>query len=196
MEEKNPLPAGEEQPAFSAEKEAYEWVQCVVSALLACVLIFTFLARVIDVIGPSMEDTFYTGHKVIVTRLAGPYKQGDVVVLRKNTYGDKPIIKRVIAVGGQTVSIDFASGIVYVDGQPLDEPYTKEPTWIPEDFNGPVYVPAGSIFVMGDNRNHSQDSRYAGIGTVDTRWVLGKVVFQIWPLNKIGTGFKTDAFDR
>ena len=195
MEEEK-LPQTPETETVEPAKEAYEWVQCVVTALLACILVFTFLFRVIDVIGPSMEDTFYTGHKVIITRLAGDYKQGDVVVLRKTTYGKDPIIKRVIAVGGQTVSINFMTGTVYVDGVALDEPYTKEPTWTMEDFTAPVYVPEGSIFVMGDNRNHSQDSRYGRIGTVDTRYVLGKVIFQIWPVNRIGTDFKTDAFDQ
>ncbi len=194
-EEKMPQVPDEEQKLDLA-KELYEWVQCVVVALMACVLMFTFLGRVIDVIGPSMEDTFYTGHKVIVTRLAGNYEQGDVVVLRKNTYGEHPIIKRVIATAGQTVSINFATGTVYVDGVALDEPYTKEPTYAQEDFYQPVYVPEGCIFVMGDNRNHSQDSRYSLIGCVDTRYVLGKAVFQIWPLNRIGTGFMTDAFDK
>ena len=180
----------EEEQKLDPAKEVYEWVQCVVVALIACVLMFTFLGRVIDVIGVSMEDTFYTGHKVIVTRLAGDYEQGDVVVLQKASYGDKPLIKRVIATAGQTVSINFATGIVYVDGVPLDEPYTKEPTYTQEDFYQPVYVPEGCIFVMGDNRNDSSDSRRAGIGMVDTRMVIGKVYFTIFPINDIGSPYR------
>jgi len=194
MEEEIKAPEGD--AGFNAQKEVYEWVQCIVVALTACILLFTFFCRMIDVIGQSMENTFFTGDKVIITRLAGDYKQGDVVVLHKDTYGKDPIIKRVIAVGGQTVSIDFSTGVVYVDGVALDEPYTKELTWDQEDFSGPVYVPEGSIFVMGDNRNHSLDSRYGLIGCVDTRYVLGKAVFQIWRPSGIGTGFKTDAFDK
>lgn len=180
---------------FDPVKECYEWVQCVVVALVACILLFTFFGRVIDVVGHSMENTFQNADKVITTRLAGDYKQGDVVVLQKDNYDQKPIIKRVIAVGGQTIDIDFEAGIVYIDGEPLIEPYVKELTYERESFSGPVYVPEGSIWVMGDNRNNSQDSRYFAIGCVDTRCVIGKVVLRLWPLNKIGRAFTTDIFD-
>lgn len=183
-----------EEEEFDPVKECYEWVQCVVVALVACILLFTFFGRVIDVVGHSMENTFHNGDKVITTRLAGDYKQGDVVVLQKDGYDSKPIIKRVIAVGGQTIDIDFDAGIVYVDGEALIEPYVKELTYERESFSGPVYVPEGSIWVMGDNRNNSQDSRYFAIGCVDTRCVIGKVVLRLWPLNKIGTAFRTNAF--
>ncbi len=180
---------------FDPVKECYEWVQCVVVALVACILLFTFFGRVIDVVGHSMENTFQNADKVITTRLAGDYKQGDVVVLQKDSYDQKPIIKRVIAVGGQTIDIDFDAGIVYIDGEPLIEPYVKELTYERESFSGPVYVPEGCIWVMGDNRNNSQDSRYFAIGCVDTRCVIGKVVLRLWPLNKIGRAFTTDIFD-
>ncbi len=179
---------------FDPVKECYEWVQCIVVALIACILLFSFFGRVIDVIGHSMENSFHDGDKVITTRLAGDYRQGDVVVLHKDGYGSEPLIKRVIAVGGQTVDIDFDAGIVYVDGEALDEPYTKELTYERENFSGPVYVPEGCIWVMGDNRNNSLDSRYFAIGCVDTRCVIGKVVLRIWPLSKIGAAFRTDAF--
>ena len=172
---------------LTATHEIYDWVSCVATALVLCVLLFCFFARVIDVKGQSMENTFFDGHKVVITRLAGKYRQGDIVVLQKNTYSDYPIIKRVIATEGQTIDIDFESGLVYIDGEVYDEPYVKELTYNREDFSGPVTVPEGCIWVMGDNRNHSQDSRYAYIGCVDTRCVLGKVILRIWPINKFGT---------
>ncbi len=180
-------PDGEvEAAASSAHKEIYEWIQCVVFALVCCVLIFVFVARVIDVVGVSMIPTLEDGDKIIITRLAGSYDQGDIVVLRKDTFRDEPIVKRIIAVEGQTIDIDFDQGIVYVDGEALDEPYINELTYRPEDFEGPVTVPEGCVFVMGDNRNNSSDSRNALIGCVDTRYIMGKVVFRILPLRKIG----------
>lgn len=167
-------------------QEVYEWVQCVVVALIACVMLFTFFGRVIDVVGRSMVPTLQNGDKIIITRLAGDYEAGDIVVLQKSTYGPSPIVKRIIATEGQTVDIDFEMGIVYVDGHPLVEPYTNEPTYDRQDFEGPQVVPEGCVFVLGDNRNNSQDSRESTIGMVDTRHILGKVVFRILPFSRFG----------
>jgi signal peptidase I, bacterial type len=177
-----PVPAND----FNIRQEIYEWMQCVVIALIACVLVFVFIARVIDVIGDSMVPTLENGDKIVITRLAGDYKQGDIVVLRKDTFREEPIVKRIIAVAGQTINIDFDTGIVYVDGKALQEDYVNEPTYKSLDFKGPVTVPAGCVFVMGDNRNNSTDSRDDRIGCVDTRYILGKVVFRILPLSRIG----------
>ena len=93
----------------------------------------------------------------------------------------EPIVKRVIATEGQTVDIDFASGSVYVDGELLEEDYINEPTYVEEGTEFPLTVPGGSIFVMGDNRNHSSDSRSSDLGTVDTRYVIGRAVFLLFP---------------
>lgn len=181
-----------EQVAVNVHKEAYEWIQCLVVALLCCVLIFTFFARVIDVKGRSMEPTLIDGDKIVITRLAGGYDRGDIVVLRKETFRQEPIVKRVIAVGGDTIDIDFVQGIVYINGSPLDEPYVNELTYDREDFEGPVEVPEGHVFVMGDNRNNSSDSRKATIACVDERFILGKVVFRIWPISKFGAMYGWD----
>ena len=178
--------------AVNVHKETYEWIQCVVIALICCVLIFVFIARVIDVVGNSMVPTLEWGDKVIITRLAGSYDNGDIVVLRKDTFREEPIVKRIIATEGQTIDIDFEAGVVYVDGVALDEPYVNELTYDQEDFVGPVDVPEGFVFVMGDNRNMSSDSRKAAISCVDERYILGKVVFRIWPLNKFGAMYGWD----
>ncbi len=170
----------------NSHKEVYEWIQCVVIALICCVLIFVFFARVIDVVGHSMEPTLQDGDKIIITRLVKEYRRGDIVVLRKDTFREEPIVKRVIAVAGQTVDIDFESGIVYVDGEALDEPYVNELTYDREDFEGPVEVPEGCVFVMGDNRNNSTDSRRSTISFVDTRYIMGKVIFRVLPFSSIG----------
>lgn len=185
----------EPQEAVNVHQETYEWIQCVVIALICCVLIFVFVARVIDVVGNSMVPTLEWYDKVIITRLAGDYERGDIVVLQKDSFREEPIVKRIIAVEGQTIDIDFENGIVYVDGEPLDEPYVNELTYEPEDFESyerPLVIPEGCVFVMGDNRNNSTDSRRETIGCVDTRNILGKVIFRILPLNKIGAIYGYD----
>ena len=177
------------EQAVNVHKEMYEWIQCLVVALICCVLIFVFIARVIDVVGHSMVPTLQDGDKIIITRLAGDYEAGDIVVLRKEEFREDPIVKRIIAVAGQTIDIDFAQGIVYVDGVALDEPYVNELTYDDEDFltyERPLTIPEGCVFVMGDNRNMSTDSRTATIGCVDTRYILGKVIFRILPLSSAG----------
>ena len=182
----------EPEAVVNVHKEAYEWIQCLVVALLCCVLIFMFFARVIDVKGRSMEPTLIDGDKIVITRLAGGYERGDIVVLRKESFRQEPIVKRVIAVGGETIDIDFDRGIVYVNGEELDEPYVNELTYDREDFEGPVEVPEGSVFVMGDNRNNSSDSRRATIACVDERYILGKAIFRIWPVSKFGAMYGWD----
>ncbi len=175
----------------SRRGEIYDWLQCVVSALLFCVLMFVFFARVIGVVGTSMLPNLQDGDRLIVSNLFYTPAQGDIVVLRKDTFKEEPIVKRVIAVEGQTVEIDFDEGIVYVDGKPLEEDYTLEPTFTALDFNGSVTVPEGCVFVMGDNRNNSTDSRRDTIGCVDTRYLMGRAVFLIFP----GPDYLTDSRD-
>lgn len=169
-----------------AGSEALDWLQCIVSALVAAILIFTFIARTITVVGSSMVPTLEEGNLLIVSRLFYEPKYGDIVVLRKASFMSDPIVKRVIATEGQTVDIDFQAGVVYVDGVALDEPYTNAPTLEPENFTEPVTVPKGHVFVMGDNRNRSTDSRSASVGCVDNRYIIGRALLRIAPLNKFG----------
>jgi signal peptidase I len=161
--------------------EAYDWLQCIVSAMLICVLVFVFLARVVGVIGSSMNPTLNDGDMLIISDLFFTPKQGDIVVLRKESFKDEPLVKRVIAVAGQTVDIDFSEGVVYVDGKALEEDYVAEPTLRQLDFSGPVTVPEGFVFLMGDNRNDSTDSRSNRIGFVDVRYIMGKAYLLILP---------------
>ena len=163
--------------------ELYDWVQCLVTAIVAGILIFVFLVRIMGVIGPSMLKTLVEGDKIVVSDLFYTPKVGDIVVVEKESFGEEPIVKRIIAEAGQTVDIDFEEGVVYVDGRKLDEPYTNTPTNIQEDFAGEVTVPEGCVFVMGDNRNSSTDSRCDRIGMVDTRCIIGKVLMVLIPGN-------------
>ncbi len=180
-----------EQPvpekAKKREGDLFDWLQCIVTALVACVLIFVFIGRTIGVVGSSMVPTLEQGDRLIISKLFYTPQQGDIVVLQKDSFADYPLIKRVIATEGQTVDIDFDAGVVYVDGVALDEPYTAEPTVVREDFDEPVTVPEGCIFVMGDNRNRSTDSRTDSIGCVDTRLIMGKALLRLTPLSKFGT---------
>ena len=164
-------------------REMYEWVQALVCSVLAVVVLFTFVIRLIGVDGHSMVPTLQDGDRLLVlnSMLYDDYKYGDIVVLRKDTFLEEPIVKRVIATEGQTVDIDFSSGSVYVDGVLLKEDYIHELTFLEEGTEFPLTVPEGSVFVMGGNRNHSSDSRDSRLGTVDTRYVIGKAVFLAFP---------------
>lgn len=177
------------QPERSARRDIYDWMQCIVVAIIVCVLLFSFFVRLVDVVGESMLPTLENGDKIIVSNLFYEPKQGDIIVFRKDEYRPEPLVKRVIAVGGQTVDIDFDLGIVYVDGEALDEPYIAELTTDPIDFAGPVEVPEGSVFVMGDNRNYSTDSRYSQIGCVDVRSIMGKVYYTVFPIKNFGNDY-------
>lgn len=147
-------------------------------------LLFTFVARICLVDGASMNPGLQDQDRVIIT--SQPYRPayGDVVVVDSYTPHGKPLVKRVIGMAGDTIDIDFTAGVVYRNGQALEEPYTAEPTYLKEDRDFPLTVPEGTLFVMGDNRNHSLDSRSQEVGCIDPRDVLGKVLFRIFPFTR------------
>ena len=174
----------EQEKQTAKGRDLYEWVQSLVGSVLVVVAIFTFVIRMMGVDGHSMLNTLQHGDRLMVVNpiFYHDYKYGDIVILRKTgVFDNEPIVKRVIAVEGQTVDIDFAEGIVYVDGEALEEDYIREPTYTAEGTEFPLTVPEGSIFVMGDNRNGSSDSRDYRLGTVDTRYVIGKAAFLLFP---------------
>lgn len=165
-------------------RDLYEWIQSLVGSVLVVVAIFTFGIRMLGVDGHSMLNTLQHGDRLMVVNpiFYHDYKYGDIVILRKTgVFDNEPIVKRVIATGGQTVDINFSEGVVYVDGEALEEDYIREPTYTAEGTEFPLTVPEGSIFVMGDNRNGSSDSRDYRLGTVDTRYVIGKAAFLLFP---------------
>lgn len=195
-EEKKELAAPQEEtadiPAAEPEKRKepetlegmlYCWAQALITAVVGVVLLFTFGLRLIGVSGPSMQDTLYTGDRLLVLNAAYcDFKAGDVVVINDyNAQLSDTLVKRIVAVEGQTVDIDFMSGQVYVDGQPLDEPYIKEPTYTSEGVQFPLTLGEGEVFVMGDNRNQSTDSRDPKLGPVDERYLQGKALFLLLP---------------
>lgn len=173
----------------------YYWLQTLVVAVVAIVLLFTFVGRITRVEGDSMRNTLHEGDLLLLQSIGCTPKAGDVVVLNKTTdetislLGGEAIVKRVIATQGQTVFIDYNTSTVYVDGAPLDEPYVREDMEFrsgPYSGQTPFVVPEGSIFVMGDNRNESTDSRHQLLGPVDTRYVLGRAVCILFPFSDIG----------
>ena len=176
----------------SFKLDLYYWLQALVFALVSLILIFTFLGRVIGVDGNSMYPTLHHRDMLLLQSVGYTPRQGDIVVLTKKfATVTQPIVKRVIATGGQTVSIDYNAGTVRVDGTALEEPYINERMRYPDsqwETITDVTVPEGSIFVMGDNRNHSSDSRDERLGTIDERYVLGRVMFTILPGGLLGGG--------
>jgi len=166
------------------DRSAYEWVQVLVCTVVAVVLLFTFVVRVIRVDGPSMRETLQHQDLLLAVNgwLCGGYSAGDVVILAKPGFENgEPIVKRVVATGGQTVEIDFENGIVFVDGAALEEDYIREATFLEEGLSFPVTLEENEIFVLGDNRNNSKDSRHPDLGPVDCRYVIGRAVFLLLP---------------
>lgn len=170
-------------------QELYQTLRSLVWVVLAVIFLFTFFLRLTVVDGPSMQETLQHGDIVLTRVFAYTPKQGDIVVLTKESFRSDSIIKRVIATEGQTVDIDYASGTVYVDGVALSEPYIAEFMYVPSygDVVNHVTVPEGCIFVLGDNRNHSSDSRHPDIGLVDVRCVIGQAVLVLFPFSDFKT---------
>ncbi len=177
----------EARKAASPGRELYMNVRFLATLMAALILAFTFVARIVVVSGPSMENTLHGGDVILVWALGYTPRQNDIVVVTQKTFQEDSIIKRVIATGGQTVDIDYDTGTVYVDGEALEEDYIKDRMLLPGygDHNNHVTVPEGCIYVMGDNRNQSADSRYPDIGIIDERCVIGRSMFVLFPLDRV-----------
>ena len=183
------------EPKRSALAIGLDYLHDVVYILAVVLLLFTFCVRVVIVSGSSMFSTLADGDCLLLLNrpLCGELKYGDIVVAGMDRFKDgEAIVKRVIATEGQTVDIDFRQGIVFVDGVALQEDYIYTPTHLSEGVEFPIVVEEGCVFLMGDNRGDSRDSRAPEIGQVDTREILGRAVFLMLP----GTGINEYVTER
>ena len=175
-------------------KDILFYLHDLVYVLSAITVIMLLVFRLVVVSGSSMYDTLKHGDYLLLlsnTLYQNP-EQGDIIVVSKQSFDNgAPIVKRVIATEGQTVDIDFDAGIVYVDGVPLEEPYTYTPTSNSGGVQFPLTVYEGFVFVLGDNRSGSRDSRYPEIGLIDRREIIGKAIFLLLP----GRGVYGDEMD-
>ncbi|MBQ3970556.1 MAG: signal peptidase I [Clostridia bacterium] len=167
-------------------KGVFDWASAFLFAIVVVVLVLTFCVRVVSIDGDSMLQTLQDKNKVIVTGLDYDPQVGDIVVISHGATLDKVIVKRVIATEGQTVDINGETGEVSVDGIVLDEPYINGKTEPKGDVEFPVTVEPGTVFVLGDNRPISDDSRYSEVGMVEEGSIIGKVQFRFYPFDKFG----------
>ncbi len=159
----------------------YDVADSIKGAVIVVFLVFALMFRAIGVDGDSMFPTLNDGDWVAISGVTVNVERGDIVVLTQPWERNVPIIKRVIAVGGDVVDIDFDTHEVFVNGMKIDEPYISEPTSVNYDVQFPLTVDEGKLFVMGDNRNVSLDSRSSKIGLIDERYVFGKALGRIYP---------------
>ncbi len=192
----------------SIAAEAYDWLDTILGSVIAVIVIFTFFTRLSSVDGGSMNPTLEDQERLFITDMCYTPAHNDIVVLwAENLLNDsgtgfgKPVVKRVVGIGGDKIRIDFESGTVYRNGEALEIEvedgllyedghtildYTRRPLDYPEMFGEEVTVPEGYVFVLGDNRNNSRDSRDAAIGLVDERLIAGKVYLRVTPFDKFG----------
>lgn len=193
MEENMNVDVVEEKTKDKSKKNAesiYDIASIVVSAVISVGIIFTFFFKISTVSGESMENTLHHADRLIISSIVTDVEYGDVVVTSQPNMFNKVLIKRVIAVGGQTVWFDEETKQTIVDGKPLNEPYIKEEMEYTPAMDKLFTVPEGKIFVMGDNRNNSSDSRDAFVGMIDENYIVGKVVYRFGDKSLFNSDFK------
>ncbi len=174
-----------EKEATKKQKSVFDWISSVIASFVVIFVIFAFVFRIVQVSGESMLPTLNDGDWLALTTVGNELEYGDIIVATPPSYTKGPVIKRVIALEGDEVFIDFELGEVLVNGKKLNEPYINTQTNVKYDVEFPITVPEGCVFAMGDNRNHSLDSRSSTIGMIEKKYVLGKVITRLLPFEKI-----------
>ena len=185
--------AGEEKQGKrekgSLASDLFDWAEALVYALALLVVVCAFFVRLSGVQGTSMYPTLDNGDQLLLLSFGyNEPERGDIVVLMADDFMDQPLVKRVIGIGGDAIDMD-PSGTVTVNGEALYEPYINDlngQDMYLGDIQFPLTVPDGQVFVMGDNRNGSSDSRKAEVGTIPYEKIVGKAVFRLFPFNRMG----------
>ncbi len=175
--ENNKTSENKKQP-FS---DLFDWVSSLIVALVAVVVVFTLFFRIVSVDGHSMDDTLSDGERLVLVTTFYHIDRGDVVVIYRK--GEEPLIKRVVALAGDTVDVNDETGKVILNGKEIDEPFVKGGITVRRDLPENYTVPEGCVFAMGDNRSDSLDSRILGPFTTDQ--ILGVVAWRLWPLKRL-----------
>lgn len=175
----------EENTKRTLSKTVVEFISVIATSIVAIMLIFTFAFRIVGVSGPSMMNTLINGDWLLVSAFITEPERGDIVIITQPNSFNEPIVKRVIAVGGDTIDIDFDKATVSINGKVINEPYLGSPTTNDEHaWQYPLTLKEGQVFVMGDNRQHSSDSRSPDIGLIDENYILGQVLLRFSPISE------------
>lgn len=164
--------------------EIISWLKTLAFSFVIVFIINNFLLQIVVVNGTSMQPTLSDGDKLLTNKITSNYQRGDIVVI-KNEYTEN-LVKRIIATEGETIRIDFQTGDVFINEELLVENYIRGRTTSSYGFSGETVVPEGNVFVMGDNRNASNDSRNSEIGFVDVNNIFGVTFFRIYPFETFG----------
>ena len=188
--EKDVMTPEEKPEEKSMGREILEWIVTILAAFAIAMLIKSFVFTIALVDGESMMPTLNNGDRLVVWRLGYEPQRGDIIVLQQA--GKKPYIKRIIAVEGDTVDIDFNLHTVKVNGEILDENYVLEPIARSGDMIFPLTVDKDCVFVLGDNRNNSTDSRFSSVGQVMDEDIMGKATIRLFPFTDFGSVYKNE----